>query len=119
MTRQPDRLRPSPASDPGAEVAQLRGVLSLAGKMAGRPAAADENSALDKAARMSAAYGDAMPIVQRRFDAAAAEAAALAAAGMKALVALQDGRRPTGPAAARFADELALALGRLGAILKR
>ena len=60
-----------------------------------------------------------MPIVQRRFDAAAAEAAALAAAGMKALVALQDGGRPTGPAAACFADELALALGRLGTILKR
>ena len=103
------------SADPGDEIAQLRRLLGLAAKMAGRPAPGDD--ALDEAARIGAAYADALPIAQHRFDALAAETSIWAEAGLKALVALQERQRPTRAAAARLADALDEALARLGAIL--
>jgi hypothetical protein len=105
------------SADPGREVAELRHVLGIVEEIAGRPASGSEEGALDEAARISAAYAEAWPITQRRFDGLAAETAAWAAVGVEALIALEDRQRPTRPAAARLAEELADALKRLGAIL--
>ena len=102
-------------ADAGRQVAQLRQVLLLVEQIAGRgdPARTAE-VALDEAARVAAAYGDALPVVQRRFDALVAETVAWAAAGVEAL-SLAGGPRP---AAARLADELAQAIDDLGELLK-
>ena len=103
--------------DAGRQVAQLRHVLLLVEELAGRrgaPAAAD--AALDESARISSAYDNAMPIVQRRFDALAGETAAWSAAAVEAL--LSSGRIPKGAAAARLADELASALRKLSKLLR-
>lgn len=106
---------PSPASsgvDPGRQLAQLREVLRLVERLAGRaPVAPDD--ALESAARLSAAYDRALPIAQRRFDARAAEASAWAAAGVEALAA---GDAPAA-AAARLADAIEGALAELDALL--
>ena len=81
--------------------------------MAARTRGRLDASALDEAARVSAAYGSAFPVVQKRFDALAAETATWAAAGVEALMKIAADGRPTGPAAARLADELRKALARL------
>ena len=104
-------------ADAGAEIAQLRQVLALVEEIAGRPPARPDAKALDEAARVSAAYGSALPIVQKRFDALAAETANWAASGVEALMKIAQADRPTGPAAARLADELGKALARLGTIV--
>jgi hypothetical protein len=117
VTDQSALVRAPALPDPGAEAAQLRHVLALVEEMAGRPASAKDGDALEEAARIGASYAEALPIARRRFDALAAEASAMAAAGVEALLALEEKRRPTRAAAARLADELAGALGRLGAIL--
>lgn len=111
---------PSPArapDDPGRAAAQLRDVLGLVEEIAGRAAPAADDGALDRAARIGAAYAAAPPIAQRRFDALAGETAAWAAAGVEALLVLQDRQRPARAAAERLAEELARALARLGAIV--
>ena len=113
MTHHGSRIQAS--ADPGGEIAQLRRLLGLAGKMAGRSPQGDE--ALDEAARIGAAYADALPIAQHRFDALTAETSIWAEAGLKALVALQERQRPTRAAAVRLADALDEALARLGAVL--
>src|SRR5688500_15601833 len=100
-------------ADAGAEIAQLRQVLVLVEEIAGRTPAVLDDGALDEAARVSAAYGSALPIVQKRFDALAVETATWAAAGVEALMKSAGDGRPTGPAAARLADELRKALGKL------
>ena len=111
---------PSPAlagSDAGRRVAQLRELLLLVADMAGEPPkTGPRDAALDEAARISAAYEAATPIVQRRFDALATEMAAWAASGVEALLSpLTSG--PPRAAAARLADELDQALRRLGALV--
>jgi len=114
MTHQAPPPPPSPA-DPGRQVAQLREVLRLVDGLAGHAGAAHD-SALDEAARVSAAYDRALPIVQRRFDTRAAEAASWAAAGVEALLARGENAPPRA-AAARLAAQIAQALGDLAEML--
>ena len=116
MTQQPDPFVHGTA-DAGGEVAQLRHVLALVEELAGRSAGAAADPELDEAARVSAAYEAAEPIVQRRFDTLAAHTARWAAAGVAALVALRERERPTAPAASRLAEELRTALERLRGIV--
>jgi hypothetical protein len=73
---------------------------------------------MDEAARLSAVYADALPIDRRRFDALATETAAWAASGVEILLQLEEERRPTAPAAARLARELAFAVSRLKGTLR-
>lgn len=113
MTHQAPPPPPSPA-DPGRQVAQLREVLRLVDGFAGNGGGAHD-SALDEAARVSAAYERALPIVQRRFDTRAAEAAIWAAAGVEALLA--SGEAPPPAAAARLAGQVARALDGLARML--
>jgi hypothetical protein len=117
MTHQAASPRSLAGTDAGGHVAQLRRVLALVEEMAGRAPGPAGDGALDEAARIGAAHGCALPIVQRCFDRLAAEITASATAGMRALLALQDGERPTRAAAARLADELARSLERLELIL--
>jgi hypothetical protein len=108
---------PSPAgADPGRRIAQLREALRLVETIAGLPAAASPDAALDEAARVSAAYDRALPILQRRFDTRAAEAASWAAAGVEALLAAQ-GEGGAGAAARRLSRQLERELGELTALL--
>jgi hypothetical protein len=104
------------SGDAGFKAAQLRHVLGLVEQIAGRTPDGDGGEqALDRSARTSAAYDAAVPIVQRRFDALAAETSTWAAAGVEALLA--GGGDPPRAAAARLADELTRALTRLESIL--
>ena len=116
MTQQPASFVHGTA-DAGGEIAQLRYVLALVEELAGRPSAPAVDPELDEAARVSAAYGAAEPIVQRRFETLAAHTARWAAAGVAALVALRERDRPIQPAAARLAEELVQALERLRAVV--
>lgn len=113
MTQQVSTLEAIQGS--AADVAELRQVLALVSEMAGRPL---PSHALDEDARIVAAYADSLPIVQRCFDRLAAETTARATAGIKALIALRDSKRPTRAAAARLADSLDGSLSRLGAMLR-
>jgi hypothetical protein len=117
MTHQsPLRFARTPV-DAGRQVAQLRHVLTLVEQMADRaPQGSGQDSALDESARIGASYGDAPPIVQRRFDTLASETAAWSAAGVEALLAASGTSRPAA-AARRLADELRAALERLTRIL--
>lgn len=111
---------PSPApagSDPGRQLAQLNEALRLVERIAGAPAR-PEGADLDESARLSAFYAEALPVVQRRFDALAAETAGWAAAGVEALLA-GDGSEPPRAAAARLAARLEAALSRLSALLRQ
>ena len=103
----------------GRQVVQLREVLALVERIAGRtPSRDSEEAALDEDARLSTAYADALPIVQRRFDALAGETAAWAAAGVEALLAAgRQGRQPVA-AARRLANELHSALRELSSVLR-
>ncbi|HEY0148335.1 MAG TPA: hypothetical protein VGB70_04965 [Allosphingosinicella sp.] len=103
-------------ADAGAEIAQLRQVLSLVEELSGAAETPDV-AALDEAARVSAAYEAAMPIVQRRFDEEAARTARWAAAGAEALVTLEERGWPVKAAAARLCEELRKALGTLREIV--
>jgi hypothetical protein len=115
MTHQPPRLDGASPADAGRQVAQLRQVLLLVEQIAGRgDGSASVDSALDEAARIVGAYGEAWPIVQRRFDALVAETVAWAAAGVEALT-LSGGSKA---AAARLADELERAIADLQGLLK-
>jgi hypothetical protein len=104
--------------DAGSQVAQLRHVLRLVGELGGRrPAPGADDAALDESARISSAYDNALPIVQRRFDALAGETAAWSAAAIEALLLAGDQRSPA--AARRLADELETALRELTALLRQ
>ncbi len=99
-------------ADAGGEIAQLRQVLALVEELAGG-APGPDGGALDEAARVSAAYEAAQPIVQRQFDTEAARTARWAAAGLEALVTLEERGWPVRPAAGRLAEELRKALATL------
>ncbi len=117
MTHQAPPPSALPGSDPGRQVAQLREALLLVSTIAGRPASADAgDEALDEAARISAAYEAALPIVQRRFDALAAETAIWAACGVEALLTAH-ARGPAKAAAGRLADEMHAGLNGLRALV--
>lgn len=112
----PIRHTPGP-SQAGDRLAQLREVLALVEQIAGSDAAAGNGDvALHACANLSSAYDDAPPVVQKRFDALAAETAAWAAAGVEALAAASDAGVPKAAATA-LAGELSNALRHLGRTL--
>jgi len=100
-------------ADAGAQVARLRQVLALVVEITGT-ACGGEDSALDEAARISAAYDIAPPIAQRRFDRLAEETERWAAAGVETLIVLREREKPYTAAAGRLADAIAAALEQLG-----
>jgi hypothetical protein len=105
----------APGADAPRQLAQLREVLALVEQIAGRAREGrGREAALEEAARLGAAYGDALPILQRRFDVLVAETAAWATAGVEAL----SRAGAPAPAAARLADELADALADLTRLLR-
>lgn len=103
-------------ADAGGEIAQLRQVLALVEELAGQ-GGLPADPALDEAARVSAAYQAAMPIVQRRFDQEAARTARWAAAGLEVLLTLKERGLPVRAAAGRLAEELHKSLRRLRVIV--
>jgi hypothetical protein len=116
MTQQ-DIARYAPGlADAGGQVAQLTEILSLVEEIAGLTPSARSEAALEAAARVSAAYAAAPSVCQRRFDARAAATARWAAAGVEALLRLQDSRRPAAPAAAPLAAALRKALAELAEV---
>lgn len=118
MTHQPPASDVLASADPERQVAQLREILRLVRTIAGtRESGLACDSMLDEAARLSSAYDQALPVVQRRFDALAAEAAGWAAAGVEALLAAGEGSTPR-PAAARLASQLERALGELAELMR-
>ena len=117
MTHQAPPLPPTAGPDPGRQLAQLREALRLIQRIAGRPDAPGHDHALDEAARLSATYDSALPVVQRRFEALAAETAIWAAAGVEALLAA-GADTPPREAAARLAGQLDTALSDLAALLR-
>lgn len=117
MTHQAPPSPVGPGIDPGRQVAQLHEVLRLVERLSGRPGE-DRDERLEAAAQVSDAYDRALPIVQRRFDALAGEAAVWAAAGVEAL--LVPGRAaPPAAAAARLAAQIEAALSELGDLIGR
>jgi hypothetical protein len=118
MTHQSPHAYMPGLADAGGQVAQLRQVLALVDEIAGRQHAPARDEGLDEAARISAAYAHAWPIVQRRFDHLAAETAAWAAAGVETLLRLSDGARPAGAAAAVLGESLRRALRSLAGIVR-
>ena len=102
------------AVDAGRQVAQLRTVLLLVEQMAGRNVSSHgQDQILDESARVSSAYGHALPVARRRFEALAGETAAWAAAGVEALLAHKGPDMPPRAAAAALADELDRAISEL------
>jgi hypothetical protein len=93
-------------ADAGAQIAQLRQVLALVEELAGRTSLSPRDADLDEAARVSAAYAKALPIDQKRFDNLAAETARWAAAGVGALLKLDEAGLPVRAASERLAEEL-------------
>jgi hypothetical protein len=116
MTQQSHPVRHG-TTDAGAHLARLGEVLALIEEIAGAAPTPGHDRALDEAARVSAAYEAALPIVQRRFDMLATETGAWAAAGVEALVLLRERQRPSRAAAERLAEELRKALFRLREIV--
>jgi ABC-type transporter Mla subunit MlaD len=117
MTHQSNHAYMPGLADAGGQVSQLRGVLALVEEIAGRQAPPGDGD-LDEAARVSAAYAHAAPVVQRRFDRIAGETARWAAIGVETLLQLSDGGRPAGAAAAVMASELRKALRTLGGVAR-
>ena len=118
MTHQAPPRPHAAGADAGRQVAQLREALALVERIAGRAGAADDDALLEQAARLSAAYDRALPVVQRRFDALVAETAAWAAAGVEALLSAGASGTPRA-AAARLADDLGRALSALTDLVLR
>jgi hypothetical protein len=106
MTQQEPPFYAPGLADAGAQLAQLRQVLTLVEEMAGSSALSPKDSDLDEAARVSAAYARALPIDQKRFDGLAAETARWAKAGVEALLKLDEAGMPVRAAAERLAEEL-------------
>src|SRR3954468_10175184 len=104
-------------ADAGGQVEQLRQVLALVEELAGRGSPAPD-AALDQSARISDAYGRALPIDQRRFDVHAADTARWAAGGVEALLKLEERGRPCRAAAAALADKLSRTLVELQEIVR-
>lgn len=103
--------------DAAQQVAKLRHVLGLIGALAGGgEAPADEDVALDEAARVASAFQEAEPVVQRRFGILAAEITAWSSAGVEALLEAGDRRSPA--AARQLADELANGINELSVLLQ-
>lgn len=117
MTHQSPPPPSSAGADPGRQLAQLRELLRLIEGIAGRRDAGRGDALLDEAARISDAYDRALPIVQRRFDALAAETAGWTAAGVEALLAAAQSGSPRA-AAERLATRLEQALAGLAALLR-
>ena len=118
MTHQAPPSTPLTGPDPGRQVARLREALRLIERVAGRPSSLGQENLLDEAALTSGAYDAALPVVQRRFEALAAETAIWAAAGVEALLAAGESEPPRA-AAARLADQLDAALSAMAALLPR
>lgn len=87
------------------QLARLSNALSAVERMAGQTAG-DANFG-----PVEAAYAAASPIARHRYDRALQHAAAWAASGVEALIAVAQGGRPVEAAAARLADELRQAIG--------
>ena len=118
MTHQsPAQQMPLPV-EAGRQMAQLRSVLLLVEQMAGRMPSGGEDALLEEGARLSSAFDDARPVVQRRFEALVTETAAWAAAGVEALLAHQDSPEPPRAAAAALAVELDRTLDDLSRLLR-
>jgi len=117
MTHQSAASHAPAVADPGEQVAELRHVLELVERIAGLKERGSNDQALDEAARISAAYAEALPIAQRRFDLLAGEVTTWATSGIEALLVLQHRGQDPEAAAARLAEALAKALKRLAAIL--
>ena len=98
-------------TDAGRQIAQLRHMLGLVEEIAGMPPQGAD--ALDEVTRIGTAYEAAPPIVQRRFDAFAAETADWAAAAVEVLIASGNPAQRSSAAARRLAEELARAIARL------
>ncbi|HEX8623977.1 MAG TPA: hypothetical protein VF782_02745 [Allosphingosinicella sp.] len=113
MTQQQPPFYAPGLADAGAQIAQLRQVLALVEEMADRASLSPRDELLDEAARVSAAYARALPIDQKRFDSLAGEIARWAAAGVGALLKLDDAGMPVRPAAERLAEELEKGLAEL------
>ena len=119
MTHQPRPVHVPATADAGRQIAQLRHVLGLVGQIAGyKRSLPDAEAALDEGARITAAYEQAMPIVQRRFDTLAAETASWAALGVRALIKAKGSSNPRA-AAGRLALELEQSLRELTGMLRR
>ena len=100
-------------ADAGGQVAQLRQVLALVEELAGPAPAPARGAGLDQAARISDHYARALPIDQRRFDLHAADTARWAAAGLEALLQLEERGRPCAAAARALSERLSRALAEL------
>lgn len=114
MTRHAPPPEAAQAGDAPRQLAQLRQVLLLVREIAARPDTRSAERDLDEAARIGAAYGKALPVLQRRIDALVAETAAWAAAGVDALTRAGGSQA----AAARLADELGAAIEDVLRLLK-
>lgn len=120
MTHQRKVLHVPATANAGREVAQLRHVLGLVEQIAGRERSGpDASAALDEGAHITAAYEQAMPILQRRFDTLAAETSAWAAVAVEALLAAENPRQPPKAPAGRLALELEEALREMTGMFRR
>src|SRR3954468_8357862 len=99
-------------ADAGGQVEQLRQVLSLVEELAGRGSPAPD-AALDQAARISDAQGRPLPIDKPPFALHAADTARWAAAGLEALLQIEEQGRPCRAAARALAERLSRALAEL------
>ena len=108
----------APGADPGRQVAQLRELLRLVERIAGRSDERGRDERLDEAARVSEGYDRALPVAQRRFDALATETAAWAAAGVEALLAAAVAAPPKA-AAERLAVRIEAALSDLAQLVRK
>ena len=114
MTHQPRSIE---ADDPVRQLGQLRRVLRLVENVAGLDPSPETE------AQASRQLGDAMPVVQRRFNALAAEAATWTAIGAAALAGTNGAADAplcaSTAAAARLAEELRDAIRELERLLPR
>ncbi len=85
MTHQAPLSSDPAAVDPGRQVVQLIEALRLVERIAGGDPRRE--AFLEEAASLDSSYDRALPVVQRRFDALAGEAAGWTAAGVEALIA--------------------------------
>lgn len=115
MTHQAPPASAHPSADPGRQIASLREALVLVRGICGAFDPPSHEARLDEAAWFSSAYERASPVVQRRFDALCGETAALAAAGVEALLAA--GATPPAAPAHRLAGALEDSLARLRLLL--